>query len=226
MDFTKALGVTTGVFEQYRIDHPKWWKRMDGTPILNDVAVRMAAAFVEWTQAARPLQTQEPDSGEFIDVRKRLPARGQRIQGLSRSGAWIETFDPDEPLGNMTHWRAVDADANDSTEQPVSGAVDEREAFEKWIASAMPDLLPLARNFDDYQRVGTQMAWEAWQACAALSRAQQAPQESLKVIAAARTEIIKSIRAYGEKSCADYIEKWLQPDHIAVLIAAAKEQSQ
>jgi hypothetical protein len=47
MNFVEALKITEGVFETYRIDQPKWWKRMDGTPILNDVAVRMAMAFVD-----------------------------------------------------------------------------------------------------------------------------------------------------------------------------------
>ena len=47
----------------------------------------------------------------------------------------------------------------------------EREAFEAWISAAMPDVLPLARNFDDYQRVGTQMAWRAWQAHASATEA-------------------------------------------------------
>lgn len=45
MDFIDALKIATGVFDQYKIDQFKWWKRMDGTPILNDVAVRMAREF-------------------------------------------------------------------------------------------------------------------------------------------------------------------------------------
>ncbi len=44
-DFVGSLKIAEAVFAQYRIDQPKWWKRMDGTPILNDVAVRMAEAF-------------------------------------------------------------------------------------------------------------------------------------------------------------------------------------
>ena len=43
--FVQLLKVATRVFEQYRTDQPKMWARMDGTPILNDVAVRMAEAF-------------------------------------------------------------------------------------------------------------------------------------------------------------------------------------
>lgn len=49
MNFIEALAVADRVFAQYRVDYPKWWRRMDGTPILNDVSVRMAQAFVdEW----------------------------------------------------------------------------------------------------------------------------------------------------------------------------------
>jgi len=42
----EALRVAQRVFDKYKGDQPKWWKRMDGTPILNDVAVRMAEAFI------------------------------------------------------------------------------------------------------------------------------------------------------------------------------------
>lgn len=45
LNFVDALKIAESVFEQYHKDQPKWWKRMDGTPILNDVAVRMAEAF-------------------------------------------------------------------------------------------------------------------------------------------------------------------------------------
>lgn len=45
LNFVDALKIAEAVFEQYQKDQPKWWRRMDGTPILNDVAVRMAEAF-------------------------------------------------------------------------------------------------------------------------------------------------------------------------------------
>lgn len=44
--FVEAMKVGQRVFEQYKQDQPKWWKRIDGTPILNDVAVRMSEAFL------------------------------------------------------------------------------------------------------------------------------------------------------------------------------------
>jgi hypothetical protein len=50
----------------------------------------------------------------------------------------------------------------------------ERAGFEAAISKAMPDVMPLVRNFDDYQRVGTQMAWWAWQTRAALKGEQPA----------------------------------------------------
>lgn len=55
LDFVRALKIAEGVFEQYRKDQPKWWRRMDGTPILNDVAVRMAEAFRD--EAQSPVKT-------------------------------------------------------------------------------------------------------------------------------------------------------------------------
>jgi hypothetical protein len=44
-DFVICLKLAEEVFEQYKEAHPKWWRRMDGTPILNDVAVLMAEKF-------------------------------------------------------------------------------------------------------------------------------------------------------------------------------------
>lgn len=44
-NFVQSLKIAEAVFERYKEDQPKWWKRMDGTPILNDVAGRMAQAF-------------------------------------------------------------------------------------------------------------------------------------------------------------------------------------
>ncbi len=44
LGFVEALAIAEGVFYQYKMEHPKWWNRMDGTPILNDIAVRMAVA--------------------------------------------------------------------------------------------------------------------------------------------------------------------------------------
>lgn len=45
IDFVQALKIADGVFKQYQVDNLQWWKRMDGTPILNDISVRMAEAF-------------------------------------------------------------------------------------------------------------------------------------------------------------------------------------
>jgi hypothetical protein len=44
--FVEALKVADRAFEKYKEDHLNWWKRMDGTPILHDIAVRMADAFL------------------------------------------------------------------------------------------------------------------------------------------------------------------------------------
>jgi hypothetical protein len=61
--WVNAIAVADGVFEQYKRDHPKWWKRMDGTPILNDIAVRMAQAFLEATQSPTATKVCEHPSG-------------------------------------------------------------------------------------------------------------------------------------------------------------------
>lgn len=54
--FVQSLKTAQAVFERYKEEQPKWWKRMDGTPILNDVAVRMAQAF------------QLPDGYDYSDL--------------------------------------------------------------------------------------------------------------------------------------------------------------
>lgn len=53
VSFVEALKLAESVMEQYRLDKPKWWKRMDGTPILNDVSVRMAEAFLKEIERLR-----------------------------------------------------------------------------------------------------------------------------------------------------------------------------
>lgn len=47
LDFVESMEIARGVLAQYKLDHLKWWRRMDGTPILNDLAVRMAIAFLK-----------------------------------------------------------------------------------------------------------------------------------------------------------------------------------
>jgi len=44
-DFVICLKLAEEAFEQYKEAQPKWWRRMAGTPILNDVAVLMAEKF-------------------------------------------------------------------------------------------------------------------------------------------------------------------------------------
>lgn len=42
---------------------------------------------------------------DWISVNKRLPEDGQAIRGRSWLGEWEETWDEDEPIGRMTHWK-------------------------------------------------------------------------------------------------------------------------
>ena len=44
-NFHYGLEIAKSVFDGYRTNHPRWWHEMNGTPILNDIAVRMAQAF-------------------------------------------------------------------------------------------------------------------------------------------------------------------------------------
>ena len=42
---------------------------------------------------------------EWIPVSTRLPKEGQSILGCDgKGGVWLESFDPEEPLGNMVEW--------------------------------------------------------------------------------------------------------------------------
>lgn len=47
MNLIEAMKIAEGVFAQYKIDQLKWWKRLDGTPMLNDLAVLFSLAFME-----------------------------------------------------------------------------------------------------------------------------------------------------------------------------------
>jgi hypothetical protein len=46
LDFVSGLAVAQSVFEKYKVDQRKWWSRLDGTPMLNDLSVRMTQAFL------------------------------------------------------------------------------------------------------------------------------------------------------------------------------------
>jgi len=52
-------------------------------------------------------KTEHSNNDKWISIHKRMPERNQRIIGKSNTGQWEENFDPDEPFGNMTHWRSV-----------------------------------------------------------------------------------------------------------------------
>ena len=48
---------------------------------------------------------QERKEAKWIDINQSRPKDGQKIEGKSPSGAWWETWDDQEPVGTMTHWR-------------------------------------------------------------------------------------------------------------------------
>lgn len=56
LDFVHALKVSQSVMDTYRVEQNRWWRKIDGTPIPNDLAVRMATAYVTLSQKwrARP----------------------------------------------------------------------------------------------------------------------------------------------------------------------------
>lgn len=67
MDFIRALAVADKVFELYKIEEYKWWRKLDGTPMLNSLSVRMAEAFRDEFDAADPaplVAQASPDNSE------------------------------------------------------------------------------------------------------------------------------------------------------------------
>ena len=64
--FHNALQRVKKIFSEYRQDWPKWGKRLDGTPALNDLPVRIAAAFSE-------LYTHPASSDKWIKCSERMP---------------------------------------------------------------------------------------------------------------------------------------------------------
>jgi hypothetical protein len=59
------------------------------------------------------------DAG-WLDITKTKPEPGQRIEGMSPSNCWFETFNPTEPLGLMTHWRPRNLTEDGNEEAPVT----------------------------------------------------------------------------------------------------------
>jgi len=48
IDFVKLLIVSDAVMNQYKLEQKKMWSIIEPTPIPNDIAVRMAKAFVDY----------------------------------------------------------------------------------------------------------------------------------------------------------------------------------
>lgn len=85
LDFISAMKIATGVFDQYKVDQLKWWKRMDGTPILNDVAVRMAEAFRDAIESSPLLPQQGREQTDSLDHGKTV-LMVQKALGFTDSG--------------------------------------------------------------------------------------------------------------------------------------------
>ena len=47
LDFVSALAIADRALGTLKSDYPRWWRRIDDTPLPNDIAVRIAVAFVE-----------------------------------------------------------------------------------------------------------------------------------------------------------------------------------
>lgn len=61
---------------------------------------------------------------KWISIHKALPRDGDYIQGKSATGKWVEVWDSDEPLGQMTEWRPLTK--IESKVEQVRGWVDNR----------------------------------------------------------------------------------------------------
>jgi len=115
-DFVKALRIAKGVLEQYKIDQPKWWKRMDGTPILNDVAVRMAQAFL-------PEGYSFADLGEAEESIENLERQVRQLrEALSGLLADIEDYQTINNLGGHNNQTQVNARAALAATEPKEKA--------------------------------------------------------------------------------------------------------
>jgi hypothetical protein len=49
MSYVDALKIAEAGMAEYKRRHPDWWKRMDGTPILNDLPVVIAETLATTT---------------------------------------------------------------------------------------------------------------------------------------------------------------------------------
>jgi hypothetical protein len=98
-DFAAALRIAENVLQGYKRDHPRWWALMEGSPRLNDIAVRMAAAFLqsEVARNAEAASARAIAADKFKNLHPHQRALIERI--LARSGekkqpAPMPTLDP------------------------------------------------------------------------------------------------------------------------------------
>jgi hypothetical protein len=83
MDYLSSLDIAQNVLEKYQRDQPKWWKRMDGTPILNDVAVRMAFAYsYHVANAMRTVESEMVEASQTALAKSSVQIAFRRLNDL------------------------------------------------------------------------------------------------------------------------------------------------
>lgn len=178
MNFIEAMKIAEGVLAKYKIDQLKWWKRLDGTPMLNDLAVRFSEAFME------------------AATEKKNAAQRCKVGSICTPETCTCALIDDEPNVSV------------STNQPVQAKAltDERAAFEQWCVRKGYSTNKWHGDGSVYVDGYTLSCWEAWQARALLASQPSAQADVAAVRDAALEEGIEKAAKLIEQKVQDYVD--------------------
>ena len=115
MNHTEALKIAEGTFAQYGVDQPKWWRCIEGTPIISDMAARMATAFAEQHRRVEPVTV-----NGLLESYQELNMSNYGDEDVTRLNEWgIDAYTKileltktetrqEKPVDNKPKWQDID----------------------------------------------------------------------------------------------------------------------
>lgn len=96
MNFTERLRVINDIFDKYKTDYPKFGKRLNGTPIQNDISVRIANSLgndiesIDILKLTYRKHVLNDDSIGWNELSDKLCDAICNIWGIENFNKWIE----------------------------------------------------------------------------------------------------------------------------------------